>query len=81
MYVCFVLRFFLGLTDREVETVFRTTDGFITPWVKWGSTEPSGNTGRPEGKDDCVTWHSNYNGVWADNTCSTQIEYYCEGSV
>ena len=34
-------RLHLGVGDLAVETVFRTVDGFVTPWVNWDSTEPS----------------------------------------
>ena len=32
---------YLGLRDADLETVFRTDEGFTASWVKWASTEPN----------------------------------------
>ena len=77
----FHFRLYLGVTDREVETVFRTTDGFTTPWIKWGPNEPQGTAGLPEGREDCATMHPTDSGMWIDNWCSDEMEYYCEGNL
>ena len=81
-YAClFHFSLYLGLTDLEVETVFRTTDGFIVPWIKWGPAEPQGTAGLREGREDCVTMHPTNSGIQADNWCTNEVVYYCEGNV
>ena len=68
----------LGLTDAEVETVFRTTDGFTSPWANWHPSEPNDpeSTGAIE---NCVERTGPNGGTWNDNPCSISKVFYCEG--
>ena len=61
-----------------METVFRTTEGFTTPWVNWESTSPAGMAGDADGVNDCVM-RDQINGQWKDANCSTALNFYCEG--
>ena len=65
----------LGITDAVVETVFRTPEGFITPWMNWYSDEP--NDASKTQQEDCVVRH--VGGLWRDWRCSRQWNFYCEG--
>ena len=69
---------FLGLSDLAVETVFRTVDGFVTPWVGWSSSEPNGHAGLPAEREDCVG--RSPSGAWADFDFSRNYRFYCEGT-
>ena len=44
----------LGATDKDVETVFRWTDGSIVNWVNWDADQPAGRIKRLSEKDCLV---------------------------
>ena len=70
----------LGITDAEIESVWMTPEGFISPWFKWASTEPNGRTGDAVSTQDCVRRHVN-TGRWEDINChNNNLRYYCEGN-
>ena len=69
-------RIHLGITDAEVESVFRTTAGFTTPWAKWQSGHP--NDALASGVEDCGGRHPS-NGLWTDINCGGNYAFYCEG--
>ena len=71
-------RLHLGVSDLAVETVFRTVDGFVTPWVNWDSTEPSGTRGLADGTEDCVV--RLVGDKWNDNSVTATRRFYCEGN-
>ena len=71
-------RLHLGVSDLALETVFRTVDGFVTPWVNWDSGEPSGNLGHAHGVEDAVVRLSG--GKWRDRSVSQTHPFFCEGT-
>ena len=73
----FVFSIWLGLTDIDIESVFRTTEGYKTPWVNWDSGLPNGNAGNPHDWEDCVERYSG-SGRWNDGGCSNLMKFYCE---
>ena len=67
-------RIWLGLTDVEVEGIFRWADGYVATWVNWARNKPSGNVGNNQ---NCVKRHPN--GQWNDLRCAShQFHFYCE---
>ena len=68
-----IFSIWLVLTDLVVETVFRTSDGFVTPWVNWDAAFPV-----DEDINDCVVRMSS-DGGWKDADCSLEKMFYCEG--
>ena len=50
-----------------METVFRTSDGFVTPWVNWDAAFPVGKVRDTESVNDCVVRMSS-DGEWKDET-------------
>ena len=68
----------LGVSDLAVQTVFRTVDGFVTPWVNWESSQPSGTAGHADGLDDRVT--RAVNGKHYDGSVTATYKFYCEGN-
>ena len=71
--LCSVL---LGVTDTQVETVFRTTEGFVMTWADWDNGQP--NDVRNTNIEDCA-FRSNAGGRWWDTRCSFEYKFYCEG--
>ena len=71
-------RLLLGVSDLAVETVFRTVDEFVTPWVNWHSGQPSGTAGQADGLDDRVT--RAVNGKRHDGSVTGSYKFYCEGN-
>ena len=67
----------LGLGDLDVESVFRTTEGFTASWVNWYPGEPNGNARHSPGSDDCVI-RCLRSGKWNDAVCSLSKIFYCE---
>ena len=62
----------LGITDSVVETVFRTSEGFVTNWLNTEHNDAS-NTA----VEDCVI--RNPGGGWGDAECHVLWNFYCEG--
>ena len=73
-----IFSIWLGLTDLMVETVFRTSDGFVTRWMNWDAAFPVGKAGHTEGVNDCVM-RVGSEGEWKDADCSLEKMFYCEG--
>ena len=77
--VTYIFRLFLGFSDLDVQSVFRTTDGFIFPWINWKSHDPQGTAGHAHGLQDCggraIT------GLLGDYDCDDNHMYYCEGKL
>ena len=58
--------------------MFRTPEGFTTPWANWNpGVEPTGTAGDASGIDDCVMRHCG-TGLWNDEYCEIHLNYYCE---
>ena len=58
-----------------METLFRTQEGFVTPWANWNNGEP--NDAINSAVEDCVI--RNMDGGWGDAGCFVQWNFYCEG--
>ena len=61
----------LGLTDAEVESVFRWFDGSVITWVSWTPGQPDGSIFA-----NCVVRQQD--GKWLDEDCESQFQFYCE---
>ena len=70
-------RIYLGITDTEVESVFRTTEGLTTPWAKWQPGHPN-DAKVDTAVEDCVRRDPS-NGRWTDIICGNNLAFYCEG--
>ena len=68
----------LGITDADIETVFRRTDGFVSPWMNWQPGEPNGDGGDALHIQDCIV-RMITSSKWVDMNCNIAITYYCEG--
>jgi hypothetical protein len=67
--------FYIGISDREEEGVWRWIDGSLLAYEPWAGGEPN-NAG---GGEDCV--HSNWSGTdgaWNDLRCGAGQPYLCE---
>ena len=73
LVLCSIL---LGVTDTAVETVFRTTEGFVMTWADWDNGQP--NDVRNTNTEDCA-FRSNAGGRWWDTRCDFEYKFYCEG--
>ena len=88
-FILFDCSLYLGLSDLDVETVFRTTDGFVAPWTNWFSPNPQGNAGQAEGTEDCggrihegtedCGGRIHDRQQLGDYGCHHNMMYYCEG--
>ena len=65
-------RYYLGITDANVEGVYRTTEGFALTWAALDSNEPDGVRNQ-----NCVFRDDGRK--WDDNPCNNPLEFYCEG--
>ena len=65
-------RYYLGITDADVEGVYRSTEGLVTPWAAWDSNEPNGVR-----TENCV--FRDHGRKWDDYNCDNPLEFYCEG--
>ena len=70
-------RVWLGLDDLDIESVYRTVEGFTASWANWNpGAEPNGNAGMVAGSNDCASRYST--GQWNDGNCPSQFNFYCE---
>ena len=69
-----VFRIWLGLSDIDTESVFRTTEGFTTQWANWKPGEPIGFYDNLT--ENCV--ERLQTGMWNDLPCSLARKFYCE---
>ena len=71
-----LFRLYLGMTDATLETVFRTSEGFTTPWANWHVSSP--NDAMLNAVEDCVRRQPS-SGKWDDFRCTNTEKYYCLG--
>uniref|UniRef100_A0A8C3AV75 Collectin-12 n=1 Tax=Cyclopterus lumpus TaxID=8103 RepID=A0A8C3AV75_CYCLU len=68
--------FWMGLTDREEETVWRWLDGTVPAFTKWKPGQPDDwGHGHEVGEDCAGLIHE---GLWNDFFCEDLISYICE---
>ncbi|XP_068437699.1 collectin-12-like isoform X2 [Clinocottus analis] len=68
--------FWMGLTDRAEETVWRWLDGTVPAFTKWKSGQPDNwGHGHEDGEDCAGLIHE---GLWNDFFCEDLISYICE---
>lgn len=68
--------FWMGLTDREVENVWRWLDGTEPAFTKWKPGQPDNwGHGHEMGEDCAGLIHE---GLWNDFFCEDLISYVCE---
>ena len=71
--------FWLGVSDLDVHSVYRTVEGYIPPWSNWGSGEPSFRS--KVGDLNCVRrLEASNDRKWYDTKCSWSTWFYCESS-
>ncbi|XP_076829479.1 collectin-12-like isoform X2 [Brachyhypopomus gauderio] len=71
--------FWLGLTDKEEENVWRWVDGSIPTFTKWRPGQPDNwSHGHEEGEDCAGLVHG---GLWNDFYCDDHIGSICERAV
>ena len=68
----------LGITDLDVVSVWRTPEGFVSAWLNWYSTEPNG---RASGQEERCAVRRPTHKRWWDARCSDMEMYYCEGKL
>ncbi|XP_026888039.2 collectin-12-like isoform X2 [Electrophorus electricus] len=68
--------FWLGLTDREEENVWRWVDGSLPTFMKWRRGQPDKWS---HGHEDCAGLV--HGGQWNDFNCDDQIGSICERAV
>lgn len=70
--------FWLGLTDREEENVWKWVDGSAPVFQKWKPGQPDNWTHGHEDGEDCAGLIHNAN--WNDFYCTDRIGFICERS-
>ncbi|XP_035861437.1 collectin-12 isoform X2 [Sander lucioperca] len=68
--------FWLGLTDREEENVWKWVDGTLPVFKKWKPGQPDNWTHGHEDGEDCAGLIHNAN--WNDFYCTDRIGFICE---
>ncbi|KAG7524823.1 collectin-12 [Solea senegalensis] len=68
--------FWMGLTDREEENVWRWLDGTQPAFTKWKPGQPDNWGHEHEKGEDCAGLI--HNGLWNDFLCEDLISYICE---
>ncbi|XP_008285911.1 collectin-12 [Stegastes partitus] len=68
--------FWLGLTDREEENVWKWVDGTIPVFKKWKPGQPDNWTHGHEDGEDCAGLI--HNAFWNDFYCTDRIGFICE---
>ncbi|KAM6990104.1 collectin-12 [Tautogolabrus adspersus] len=68
--------FWLGLTDREEENVWKWVDGSLPVFKKWKPGQPDNWTHGHEDGEDCAGLIHNAN--WNDFYCTDRIGFVCE---
>lgn len=68
--------FWLGLTDREEENVWKWVDGTLPIFKKWKPGQPDNWTHGHEDGEDCAGLIHNAN--WNDFYCTDRIGFICE---
>ncbi|GLD50910.1 collectin-12-like protein [Lates japonicus] len=68
--------FWLGLTDREEENIWKWVDGTIPVFKKWKPGQPDNWTHGHEDGEDCAGLIHNAN--WNDFYCTDRIGFICE---
>uniref|UniRef100_A0A1A8RM06 Collectin-12 n=1 Tax=Nothobranchius rachovii TaxID=451742 RepID=A0A1A8RM06_9TELE len=68
--------FWLGLTDKEKENVWKWVDGTIPVFTKWKPGQPDNWTHGHEDGEDCAGLIHNAN--WNDFYCTDSIGFICE---
>lgn len=68
--------FWLGLTDREEENVWKWVDGTIPVFKKWKPGQPDNWTHGHEAGEDCAGLI--HNAYWNDFYCTDRIGFICE---
>jgi hypothetical protein len=69
-----------GLNDRDAEGTFVWSNGEPLGWTGWSAGQPDSGGGLAGvGDEDCVELHSNEDGGWNDQRCTTDyLGYVCE---
>ncbi|KAM6919050.1 collectin-12 [Xenentodon cancila] len=71
--------FWLGLTDREEENIWKWVDGTLPIFKKWKPGQPDNWTHGHEDGEDCAGLI--HNASWNDFYCTDRIGYVCERSL
>ncbi|KAJ8010367.1 hypothetical protein DPEC_G00074330 [Dallia pectoralis] len=68
--------FWLGLTDRDEENVWRWLDGTEPSFMKWKKGQPDNWSHGHENGEDCAGFI--HGGMWNDFFCEDRISFICE---
>uniref|UniRef100_A0A3Q3LDU6 Collectin-12 n=1 Tax=Mastacembelus armatus TaxID=205130 RepID=A0A3Q3LDU6_9TELE len=71
--------FWMGLTDREEENVWRWLDGTEPAFTKWKPGQPDNWGHEHEAGEDCAGLI--HEGLWNDFFCQDLISYICEKKI
>ena len=61
------LGLWIGLSDRAVEGVFESSDGFAVSYTNWAQGEPNNSAG----DEDCAELSAVWGGAWNDKQCGS----------
>ena len=70
----------LGLSDLEVHSVYRTVEGILPAWTNWYPWQPSFEEKLKTGhtlEQSCAV-RIRTDGKWDDNDCGRTERFYCE---
>jgi hypothetical protein len=67
----------LGLTDRDTEGTWLTSEGEPPPWYGWQDGEPNNHTGTNAEGQDCAGFVLSTE-AWHDLDCEGELPYLCE---
>ncbi|XP_038153816.1 collectin-12-like [Cyprinodon tularosa] len=68
--------FWMGLTDREEENVWRWEDGTVPTFTKWKPGQPDNWGHQHQSGEDCAGLI--HEGLWNDFFCEDSIHFICE---
>uniref|UniRef100_A0A4W5RLT0 C-type lectin domain-containing protein n=1 Tax=Hucho hucho TaxID=62062 RepID=A0A4W5RLT0_9TELE len=76
------VHFWIGLTDSEMEGIWKWVDGTTPTTTFWSRGEPNNSAG----EEDCVvfnrfiylSWHRAIIQSWNDQACSVNTQWVCE---
>ncbi|XP_078485561.1 uncharacterized protein LOC101242445 [Ciona intestinalis] len=80
------IAFWIGLTDRESEGIYKWERCGDADYVDGRSYAPSWLPGEPDNgnksnlitEEDCIVWHWSDKPAWSDENCNTRKSFICQ---